>query len=386
MFGRGLVSVFLAAFVVYSSAAYNATVHKLDSGEAIEDHYIVVIKQGYDVETIKKLILTDNAGVFIGSSIKFTYTTALNGFSARLPPKAVEKLRSLEAVKYIDQDRVVKVQGVASWGLDRISQQYLPLDGRRGGSGSDGSGVNVYVIDTGIYPESLYFDQRPEAAFDSVGDGGPYGIDCQGHGTHCSGTVASNIYGVAPGAKVYGIRVLGCDGSGTTSGVVAGCDFVARSASQPAVVSMSLGSLADRVTDDAVRGIIQSNVSVVVAAGNSDAKACLLSPARVSEAITVGATDWNDARAVFSNYGKCVDIFAPGVDIPSAGINGQEVAKIYSGTSMACPHVTGAVAVALSKDPSLTPAEVKSQILRQATSGVVTDPGKGSPNLLLFQP
>lgn len=377
-----LIVVILSAFVALTTAR-NATFYTVD--EAIEDQYIIVMQAGYNTASIQKVILQDKSGIFKGASIKYTYTKAISGFSAKLSKMAVEKLLAREDVKYITQDGVVRVSAVASWGLDRTDQRDLPLDGQADFLG-DGTGVNVYVIDTGIYPDSLYFGGRATAAFDSDPIEGAYGIDCQGHGTHCAGTVGADIYGMAPGVNLFGVRVLGCDGSGSNSGVIAGCDYVAKSGVQPAVASMSLGGGSSQAIDDAVQGMIDAGITTVVAAGNSDSNACYYSPARGDNVITVGATQIDDTRSSFSNYGSCVDVFAPGTDIPSAGIRGPEDTRTLSGTSMACPHVTGAVAICLANKPYLTPAELKAKVIEKSTLDLIKDVGNGSPNRLLYVP
>lgn len=372
--------VILAALVVYSTA-YNATLYTVQ--EAIEDHYIVVLQPGYDANEITQEISTDASGIFSGCSIEWTYTKALSGFSAKLTPKALEKIRAMKAVKYVAQDGIVRSETVGSWGLDRVNQRNLPLDGKADFTG-DGSGVNVYVIDTGIYPESLYFNGRAEVVFDAIPAGD--GIDCNGHGTHCAGTVGADLYGIARGVKLLGVRVFDCTGSGQWSYLTAALDYIVKSGTKPAVASMSLSGGAYEVLDDAVRGMIAAGIPAVAAAGNQGTDACERSPARVPEVITVAATDINDKIASFSNYGSCVDIFAPGVNIPSAWIGGREEIKVASGTSMACPHVTAAVAIALSKSPCLDPAELKKKILFDSTKDVVKNPGPGSPNRLLYIP
>eukprot|EP00057_Strongylocentrotus_purpuratus_P008590 XP_011663064.1 PREDICTED: cuticle-degrading serine protease-like [Strongylocentrotus purpuratus] len=294
-------------------------------------------------------------------------------------------LLAREEIKYIAQDGVVRTSSVASWGLDRIDQNKLPLDGKADFNG-DGTGVNAYIVDTGIYPDSLYFGGRATAAFDAMPRQGAYGIDCNGHGTHCAGTIGANQFGVAPGVHLFGVRVLDCYGTGATADVIAGLDYVTKSAEQPAVASMSLGGSSNPAIDDAVRGIINAGITVVVAAGNVNDDACSYSPARVEEAITVGATDTNDERASFSNDGKCLDIFAPGVDIPSVWITGPEDTRTLSGTSMACPHVAGAAAISLGNDSGMSPSEVKTKVLDDATSDVVTGISPDSPNRLLYVP
>nr|XP_054765918.1 aqualysin-1-like [Lytechinus pictus] len=379
------IFMILTAFVAFSTAKKNATFYEVE--EPIQDRYIVVMQPGYDMSPIKKLILGDRSGIFTDAAIKHTYFKTIRGFSVKLPKRGLEKLLAREEIKYIVQDSVVRMSSVSSWGLDRVDQKELPLDGKADYTG-DGTGVNVYIVDTGIYPGSLYFNGRAEVAFDSIEEhqGPAYGIDCNGHGTHCAGTIGGDLFGVAPGVKLYGVRVLDCEGNGNTANVLAGLEYVANSAKSPAVASMSLGGKSNPAIDEAVEGIIKAGVTVVAAAGNSNKDACSYSPARVKEAITVGATGSNDKKAHFSNSGECIDIFAPGVAIPSVGIGGVEDSIILDGTSMACPHVAGAAAISIGNANGMAPSDVKTKIENEATEGKITGISPDTPNRLLFIP
>ncbi|MCX7608586.1 MAG: S8 family peptidase, partial [Anaerolineales bacterium] len=319
-----------------------------------------------------------------GGEIHFTYEAALKGFAASLPEQALQGLQNNPHVAFIQAEQVITIdtdQTPATWGLDRIDQRSLPLNNVYTYNYT-GSGVNAYVIDTGILPTHVEFGGRAFVAFDSVGDG-QNGIDCNGHGTHVAGTIGGATYGVAKQVKLYAVRVLNCSGSGTNAGVIAGVDWVTANAVKPAVANMSLGGSADAAIDAAVTNSINSGVTYAVAAGNERRDACRFSPARVPLAITVAATTNTDTRASYSNYGTCVDLFAPGSSITSAWYTSTTATNTISGTSMATPHVAGVAALYLQAHPAATPAEVTNAIKAAATLNVVIDP-KGSPNLLLY--
>ncbi|XP_033633313.1 aqualysin-1-like [Asterias rubens] len=300
-----------------------------------------------------------------------------------MPSKALNLVRAHSAVKYVEENGMVYAS--ETWGLDRVDQRELPLDDSYLPTQGDGSGVSIYIIDTGVRTTHEEFEDRAKFVYDAVEGAVGNGTDCRGHGTHCAGTAAGLVYGVAKKASVYGVRVLGCQGSGSWSSVINGMDWVAKNGDRPAVASMSLGGGGSRSVDDGVGALHRAGVTVVVAAGNNGDDACTKSPARAPEAITVGASEIDDSRAYFSNYGGCVDIFAPGRYITSAWHERDDQYNTISGTSMATPHVAGAAALLLSVDPSLTPAEVTHKLLNSATKDKVTD-ARDSPNLLLYTP
>ncbi|MFD9029788.1 S8 family peptidase [Streptomyces sp. NPDC059567] len=344
---------------------------------AIENSWIVVLKDG------------STRAADLGVKPKHEYTTVLKGFSTSMSQSRAEALAADPRVAYVEQNATVRVadtQTGATWGLDRIDQRNLPLSTTYT-SDTTASNVTAYIIDTGIRTSHSEFGGRARVGTDTVG-GGQNGQDCQGHGTHVAGTVGGAKYGVAKGAKLVAVRVLDCNGSGSTAGVIAGVDWVTANAVKPAVANMSLGGGVNASLDDAVKRSIASGVTYAVAAGNGNilglpARACNYSPARVPEAITVGATDSADKRASFSNYGTCVDLFAPGVSITSAWKDNDTAANTISGTSMATPHTAGVAALYLATHPTATPAQVSTALVNNATAGKVQNPLSGSPNKLL---
>jgi subtilisin family serine protease len=268
-----------------------------------------------------------------------------------------------------------------SWGLDRIDQRALPLD-RVFSIAGDGAGVRAYIVDTGINLDSSDFTGRIDVGFSAIDSTTQ---DCHGHGTHVSGIVGGTDFGVAPAVTLVPVRVSGCGGTATLANAIAGIDWaIADHVSGPAVMNISLGGSSSDLLDDAVARAVADGITVVVAAGNSNADACTRSPARALAAITVAASTITDARYSASNIGTCVDLFAPGVTITSDWIGNPTATRVLSGTSMAAPHVAGAAAAFLSAHPNAAPAEVLTALLDSATSGVVTDVGTGSPNALVY--
>ncbi|MGW5867050.1 S8 family peptidase [Streptomyces sp. NPDC055239] len=356
----------------------------LGAGEpgSISGSYIVTLKGGTSAPS--------DAGKGLaakyGAQIRHTYSTAINGYAVKLSSDQAKKLAGDSKVASVAQDSTVSLdstqQEPPSWGLDRIDQKNLPLDKSYTAPASAGQGVTAYVIDTGVRATHKEFGGRASSGWDFI-DNDATAQDGNGHGTHVSATVAGESYGVAKKADVVGVRVLDDAGSGTTAQVIAGIDWVTKHAKKPAVANLSLGGTANVQLDAAVRNSIASGVTYTVAAGNDGLPALLFSPARVKEAVTVGATDTKDAKASFSNWGPGVDVFAPGVGITSAWKTNDTAENTISGTSMASPHAAGAAALYLADHPSATPAAVSKALTDQAATGKVTGAGLGSPNKLL---
>jgi serine protease len=319
-----------------------------------------------------------------GGQVMRTFNHALRAAVMRVPERGLRALQRDPRVIYIEQDQIMEIsatQSNATWGLDRVDQRDLPLDGNFSYDFT-GSGVNAYIIDTGIRLGHNDFSGRANAGYTAINDGNGTN-DCNGHGTHVAGTVGGETWGVAKDVELWAVRVLGCNGSGTNSGVIAGVDWVAANAQLPAVANMSLGGGSSTSLDDAVRNAVSAGITFVVAAGNSNADACNGSPNRVAEAITTGATTSSDRRSSFSNYGSCVDIFAPGSSITSAWIGSDSDTNTISGTSMAAPHVAGGAALYLEANPSAAPSEVFNALIDNATQNRLSSLN-GSPNLLLY--
>ena len=327
----------------------------------------------------------------MGGEVRHVYTEVFPGLAARVPEQALAGLRRNPNVRAIEPDGAVRtssagVQADPTWGLDRVDQALLPLD-RSYAYATTAPGVRAYIVDTGILATHADLGGRVLPGATAIGDGRGTD-DCDGHGTHVAGTVGGARYGVAKAVDLVPVRVLDCNGSGTWSGVIAGLDWIASThpAGTPGVVNMSLGGGANASVDAAVASVHAAGLTVVVAAGNSATDACTTSPARAPEAITVGATTSSDARASFSNFGPCVDLFAPGASITSAWIGSTTATRTISGTSMAAPHVAGAVALLLALESGLIPSAVAERIAATATPGVLSDVRTGSPNLLLRTP
>ena len=349
----------------------------------IPGQYIVVLEDDVRAAGVA------TAHARFGARVLGVYGAALKGYTARLTRSQLAAVRADERVAFVEADRTVHAlttQTNPPWGLDRIDQRSRTLS-RTFTYFKTGAGVRAYVIDTGIRFNHSQFGGRAVTGYDAV-DGGS-ADDCNGHGTHVAGTIGGSTYGVAKGVTLVGVRVLNCNGSGTTSGVIAGVNWVTgnHQAGQPAVANMSLGGGASSALDTAVRNSIADGVSYAVAAGNGNIfgvaqNACNSSPARVGEAMTISATDSNDRKASWANYGSCVDWFAPGVSITSAWHTSTTATRTISGTSMATPHTAGVAALYLQGNPGASPATVRSTLFNLTTKGVVTSSSTTNNHLL----
>ncbi|MGW6859649.1 S8 family serine peptidase [Streptomyces xanthophaeus] len=352
------------------------------STDAVPGQYIVTLEKGVDAAKLAQKL---------GLKPSFVYSKAMNGFAVPMTKLQLGIVRVSLGVKSVEED--ASVQSVptksasaamrapsSSWGLDRIDQRNLPLDNNFTTQGN-GAGVTAYILDTGIEYGHDEFGGRATFGFDAIGDG-RNGADCNGHGTHVAGTVAGRTYGVAGKANLVSVRVLGCDGKGTYSGMIAGFDWVAKNAVQPAVLNGSLGGDLSQALNNAATALSDAGVLPVLAAGNDAKDACNVSPASAERVFTVAASNRYDEETDFSNWGTCVELYAPGEDILSAKLGGGSVS--LNGTSMASPHVAGVVALYKQENPKADPAEIAEYLEDATTKDVLSKISKSSPNNLLF--
>jgi subtilisin family serine protease len=383
------LTVALVCLMVFASSPTRSQRQKggvRKAANKIQNHYIVVLddevvgpKGDY---SIAGYIADDVAANYHGK-VKNVFKHALNGFAIEMTEEEAEALSQDYRVQFVEEDGIVTAdvtQNNPPWGLDRIDQRDRPLSGTYTYNFT-GSGVRAYIIDTGIRTSHTQFGGRASNVFDAFGGNG---ADCNGHGTHVAGTVGGSTYGVAKSALLRGVRVLDCNGSGSTSGVISGVDWVRNNHIAPAVANMSLGGGVSSALDTAVNNLSNAGVAIAVAAGNSNANACNTSPARAANAITTGSTTTTDARSSFSNFGTCVDIFAPGSGILSAWFSSNTATATLSGTSMASPHVAGVAALYKQANPGASSTAIRNAIVNGSTTNRITNVGTGSPNRLLY--
>jgi subtilisin family serine protease len=382
---KSLYTAVAAGAVVFASACSDsstapatvsdvAPVHSA-AANGIDGEYIVVLKEGANPQSVAAI-----AGV----DPEFVYTSALTGFSATLNHGQLTALQHNPNVEYIEQNQVMSIEATqsnATWGLDRIDQRSRPLNGTYVYN-TTATNVTAYIIDTGIRPTHSQFGTRAQSVYNSAGGSND---DCNGHGTHVAGTVGGSTHGVAKGVRLRGVKVLNCSGSGTTSGIIAGVDWVRNNATRPAVANMSLGGGYSSASNTAVNNLANSGVFVAVASGNSNANACNYSPASAANAASVNASTSTDAKASFSNYGSCTHIYAPGQSITSAWHTSTTATNTISGTSMASPHVAGVGALYLAGNTGASASTVKNWIISNSTTNVITGNPSGTPNRLLFK-
>jgi subtilisin family serine protease len=381
-------------FFIATSGLTPAPLYGEENPDKIDGQYIVIYHENTTIELMEEHWNT----IRETSKLLFTYNFGtFKGFASRLSPRVLSGLLVHPLVKEIHYDGLESIVGnscgqtqtaVPSWGLARVSQKGSAASGLRNtyyyNSQASGSGVYAYVLDTGIFIEHDDFGGRASYGANFVDQVGP---DQNGHGSHCAGTIGGTTYGIAKSVKLIAVKVLGRTGSGATSGVIAGIQWVTEqhiATGGPSVASMSLGSTSDGGKNAAITASVGAGVVYSVAAGNSNGDACSYYPASCPAAITVGATQIRDVRSSFSNYGRCVDVFAPGSEITSCGISSRTASAVLSGTSMACPHVSGVVAVILSQNPTATPAQVVATLVDNAQNGLITSVGANSPNKLLY--
>lgn len=388
----GITTLALAIIPIAAASAADGSDSRLapllavGTPDAIAGEYIVVLDRGAAGDSVDRVAAS---AVAAGGTVSVTYRAVIKGFAATLSAEALAVVRANPQVAFVEADGVVTADVEPSdeqpdppWGLDRIDQRDLPLDQTYEYDWT-GAGATAYIIDTGMRITHEEFEGRASYGYDMVDDD-EVAEDCHGHGTHVGGTVGGKTYGVAKEVDLVAMRVLNCSGRGNWSRIIAAVDWVVINRDGPAVANLSLGGPSRHVFDMAIHNAVRAGLPVIVSAGNASLDACLQSPARAPRAITVAATGQSDARASFSNFGPCVDLFAPGVGVLSAGIGSDTATATLSGTSMSTPHVVGVAALYFEQNPDATPKQVRRHIVLQSSMDKVIDPGVDSPNRLLY--
>jgi subtilisin family serine protease len=381
------IALTAAAAMSFHAPSARATSEKMfRSSQAVPNRYIVVLEDdAFRGETESAAIIAGELSREFPGTVDRVFSSALRGYAVEMDAETAEMLSRDPRIKYVEEDGIVSASSVqygVSWGLDRVDQHLMPMDTTYNYS-RNGNGVHVYIIDSGILTSHAEFEGRAIDSLDLIRDPRPL-EQCNGHGTNVAGIVGSATYGVAKSTTLHSVRVLGCDGYGTVSDVLQGIDWVTRHAITPAVANMSLGGGYSRTMNDAVTSSSAAGITYVVAAGNETDDACRHSPASASAAITAGASTRLDERLYNTNYGSCVDLFAPGLGVETTGVQAAYPVVFVSGTSFSSPYVAGAAALYLEAHPSASPAEVQSAVVANATPDLLTNIGNGSPNLLLF--
>ncbi|MGY0004679.1 S8 family serine peptidase [Micromonospora sp. I033] len=372
-----------------AQAEPTGVIRNMDGPNAVAGRYIVTLKDTALAPTAVSTRARELTGRF-GGRTRHVYGSALIGFSTEMPAQQARRLAADPSVASVEQVQRIEVSDTQTnppnWGDDRIDQRSLPLNQTFTYPANPGQGVTVYVLDTGINASHTEFTGRVRQGIDIV-DNDSTPQDCHGHGTHVAGTAVGTTYGIAKKAGVVSVRVLNCQGTGTNDDLIAGIDWVRANAQKPAVANYSIGCgsrCTSQAMDSAVTSLINSGVQFVQAAGNSSDDACYYSPQAVAAAITVGNSNSSDGRNSTSNYGSCLDLFAPGTSIVSASYSSNTGSATMTGTSMASPHTAGAAALYLGANPNATPAQVRAALVDNGTTGKITSPGSGSPNVLLY--
>lgn len=358
----------------------------LRSSRKVAGEYIVVLRQA-ELAARNESVSAVAAEMVkaVGGRMMYDYSNALKAFAVKASEEELTKLLADPRVEYIEENgqfEAAATQATPPWGLDRIDQA-TPQPSKTYSYKSDGRGVHVYIIDSGITPDNSEFANRLGEGYDALTPGATP-VDCQGHGTHVAGIVAGTTYGVAKGATIHAVRVLDCKGTSTTASLLAGIEWVKGNHATPAVVNLSISGPGSTAVDSAIANSIAATIPYVVSAGNTGTSACETTPGRVTPAITVAASDINDVSASFTNNGPCVDLYAPGVTVPSASFRATPGNVLMSGTSMSAAHVAGLVARILEVTPQATPAVLNELVLRDATPGKLQRVPVTTPNLMLF--